>query len=484
MKKFLTVLTVVGAAGVLTGCSSEMNIKKENFINNIQSFQSEFDRMSKTQNSEIVTNALNKYILSVETPEEILINENENLNELNNDLKQFKDYPDTQQNKQINMFENSAVIDNEIVKDLNENNNIDDQNNEYNLEIENDNANNNQIENNDNEVSILYNLSEDISDSCDEFCQLKKQITDAIIETDNLIKKLQNNEISLTKEQRMFIDEQSKELKNLGDQLSNITTELSIHLSDLSSILNENGNNINDINLKYLILLNNLVNGNEMLQSGLSSLNMINQLFNLRVGFAGNNLNHILYGFKRNDEPAIFRDFYKDKNGNWTENNPNIEDKNEEILEQEPHLEETEISANGNSNKTIDSYKNKFLETNIDSYNNNLNNLDRFFNTALFDNQFMYGNRGGFPYNMYYGMNPYMNSQNTLNNAIDCVDCNKNTEYNDTNANSSNQEESQIQQKKRFKLSKNIDTYKDENEPTLKEKFSKIKSFFKFELER
>ena len=106
--------------------------------------------------------------------------------------------------------------------------------------------------------------------------------------------------------------------------------------------------------------------------------------------------------------------------------------------------------------------------TNIDTYaNNNLaNNIDTFFNTALFDNEFMYGKSG-------YGMNPYLPFQNynraygnNSANTINSIDTNYNTK--DMNNN----------QNRHHLFAKNIDTYKTDGS-TPKQKISNFKNRLK-----
>lgn len=497
MKKILTILTTIGIASIVSGCSS-MEIKKDRFVENFNDFHSNFNRFAKIEDASVVTQkALNKYAItlnsnanidlvesttskqlaedtqknsSLETNQAKGINDDkcdsdECNNSVNTDLKveeplQAIEEISNQMDKVEPLIENEELVEHEEI--INPDDSVDETNEDDYEESE--------------EISTLYNLTADIDDSCDEFCELKKQITDAIIETEDLIERLQNKEIELTREQRMFINEQSLQLKNLGKQLSNITTELSISLSDLNQILTDNGHNINDLNLKYLIVLDNLVNGNEMLQSGLSSINLINQMFNLQPAIAGNNPNRILYGFQNNNEPPVYKNYQLDENGNLVE---------KEISEDKMQSDTTVNNPTQNDekketdNQNIDSYKSNLLETNIDGYYNNMNNIDSFFNTALLDNQFMYGNRGGFPYynNMYYGFNP---NYNQGGRTINGVDDNKTTEYIEQEKEVSAPKEKQPLAKKKIKLTKNIDTYKDANEPTLKEKFAKMKSFFKF----
>ncbi|MBQ8615515.1 MAG: hypothetical protein IJ415_03000, partial [Clostridia bacterium] len=334
-------------------------------------------------------------------------------------------------------------------------------------------------------ISTLYSLSNDIEDSCDDFCELKEEITNAIIETQNLIEKVQSKELELTKEQRMFITEQSMQLKNLGRQLSNITTELSFQLSDLNQIMTANSDDIDTLNMKYLIVLDNLVNGNEMLQSSLSSLNLINQMFNAKSTLPPNNRGRILYGFQHNDNPPVLKDYYINENGEIVDNSNNADSSqtgNNSLENQESDNENTvEVENDGKSN--IDTYQNRALRTNIDSYYNinTPRNIDSFFNTALLDNEFMYGN-GAYGYGgvngMYGPANPYMNNytnyeHNNTNNGGDNLNNTQNREENVQNENTSNETK---KENKRIKLKKNIDTYKDENEPDIKTKLGNIKN--------
>lgn len=290
-------------------------------------------------------------------------------------------------------------------------------------------------ETNNNEISTLYSLSTDIENSCDDFCELKSEISEAITETENLIAKINNKEMELSKEQRLHLSEQAMQLKNLGRQLSNVTTELSLNLSDIYQIINENNAQNSNLSLKYLIVLDNLINGNEMLQSGLNSLNMINYMLN-------NNANgNIYYRHQENNNPPVEK--------NYTINNGEIT--------------ETE-------NTTIDTL-NSNPESNIDTYHSNMpNNIDSFFNTALFDNEFMYGNNG-----YGYGMNPYIMQYGQYEN-------NKNNQSNSVNKTQQTQDIEETKQetpketkKKKFKLQKNIDTYRDEKTPDLKTKINNFK---------
>ena len=92
----------------------------------------------------------------------------------------------------------------------------------------------------------------------------------------------------------------------------------------------------------------------------------------------------------------------------------------------------------------------------------------------------MYGNGYGANGGIYGANNPYMGRYGTYQyNKINGIDNNKYTQDSDTNENSHKKNK----EKKRIQLKKNIDTFKDENEPDIKTKLANIKDsitgFFK-----
>ena len=451
-KKIIPIVTLLGASALIVGINMPESEKKENISSHIDSFSQDVSNYVSA-NANLSATALNKYTLSLQ----------ENLDDIPSldALSSDKTETNNETPKTTTVDDNNNIKTSDEIDDYDYTENIDNENedNDGTQELEITPIEDEELS----QISTLYSLSNDIESSCGEFCELKEQISNAIIETQNLIEKVQNNEIELNNEQRLFITEQAQQLKNLGRQLSSITTELSFNLSDLSQLMKTNNQNIDNLSLKYLVVLDNLVNGNEMLESGLSSLNLINQMFNMRSsGAEPNNHGRILYGFQHNNNPPVIKDYYIDENGNVVENN--IKNENNENQEED-------VTKNAN----IDTYKNSNLTTNLDTYNNsNLNhNIDSFFNTALLDNEFMYGNNYG------YGMNGYANSymnhyQNYEKNTTSHGANQGNNTQNDVdNQNQTNQNN---KEKKRFKLKKNIDTFKDENEPSIKTKLGNIKN--------
>lgn len=491
MKKIIPILSLIGASALIVGASNLSKPKtSENFIHYFNSFQNDVSNFANID-TKLVSTALNNYALSLDAVvntensnycpattyqenAEILpdvhplpapelanktgLNDNTTINSPPSTADNAPLIDETPNNNINNTIKNATPDNLNINTDLNpvnENTSTNDDNN-------NDNINNEEnIEKDDEKVSTLYSLSNDITEGCDIFCQLKTELHNAIVETQALIEKVNNNEISLTNEQKLLITEQAQQLKNLGRQLSNSTTELALSLSDLNTIMQSNNQNLNDLSLKYLIVLDNLVNGNEMLHSSLETMRLMNQIFNINTdNIPSNNKGRILYGFQENNNPPVIKDYYIDENNNLQENNT-----------------ETNEKTTDNYEKTnIDTYKDRKLQSNIDTYqNSHVNrNIDTFFNTALLDNEFMYGNGNGgmygYGYNGYAG-NPYVNNYSNYErgNTNDSVNKDIDTQNKDTNMKNNSK-------RKKFKLTKNVDTYKDENTPNLKSKIDNIKS--------
>lgn len=482
MKKIIPLISLLGASALVVGISTTTkNEKKEGFIQHFNSFYKDVENINKIDTTQ-TSIAMNKYALKLSSQLNELSENNSQIMPLTNNDSTLDESINIEKLTDENQTENNAISNDDTTLLSNEEKSSEIINNNIvnNAEEQNNNENNEQTINQDiesnenteiiNQVSTLYNLSNDIEQSCDDFCELKEKLSDAILETQNLINKVQNKEIELTNEQRLFITQQAQQLKNLGRQLSSSTTELSISLSDLNSFISTDSSNMDALSIKYLVVLDNLVNGNEMLQSGLETVNLMNQMFNVSNGFIPpNNTGRILYGFQQNNNPPIIKDFLIDENGELKQNNANNQDTETNNINEETDQTDNEQTA-------IDTYKNTKLKSNIDTYGNtNLpRNIDSFFNTALLDNDFMYGNG----YNGMYGMaNPYMQGYTNYerNNAINGDNNLNNTQYNNNPENGTKQSNTKAE-KKRIKLKKNIDTYKDENEPDIKTKLGNIKN--------
>ncbi len=309
-------------------------------------------------------------------------------------------------------------------------------------------------------ISTLYYLTNDLEEYSEQYINLKTSLTEAITETESLLEKIKNNEISLTEEQSMMIATQSNQLKDLSKKLTRSTRELNLHLRDLNDIIQDG--DMDSLSLKYLLVLDNLANGNEMLENGLHSLQLINQLCNLNNRMPKLN-GQMMFGFQRNNQAPEFRNF-DIKEGQL------IEKENDNATENET-----------NQTNTLNNEQTNRLDRNIDTYRNTMHNIDTFFNTALLDNQFMYGNNGFNGYNSFYGTyNPYVynnmntnqpatqnqnNELNAKNNTINGVDSMQNTLNNE-----------KLNNKPKRGFVKNIDTYRTENTPSLSARFKNLKS--------
>ncbi len=455
-KKIIALLSMAGIVTALTGCSS---MKIENYKDNIYEFKQHIAEYAKLNTEKANKAVFNKYKMTVAAP-------------IDATLVNVESEQTTENNKENTIDETNKEVDQDI--NLNNKTDVDNDNLNKNLSLSENrdivNSNLSTLELKDKKlevekISTLYSLTDDINGECEDFANLKTDISNAIIETQNLINKINSKEIELTPEQRMLITEQSKQLKGLGRQLSHITTELSINLSDLANLMREKGD-LDDINLKYLVVLDNLINGNEMLENGLHSLSLINNMMNLSHSIPPNNGGRILYGYKRNNEPPVIRDYLIDENGKISENKNNLNNE----------------ATNTDNEKTTQDTN---LKANIDTYRSNRSNIDSFFNTALLDNEFMYGNNGyGYGYGpngmgMNYGggFNPYVENQYANNRENVANDINTNGVDNVNNTQNVENNSNAAQPKKKG-LKKNVDTYKDENTPNLVARFNKIKQNF------
>ncbi len=439
--------------------NANISSKDENNSNNLQ-YEQNTDIDDKITNSETIQD--DNLDTSIEQSE---LDNNNNIDSQESEQKNNDDIS-TEQNEQDNS--------NDVAPQQIEQNNTDSQNTDLtnpssdneNMKNENSNVAEDNEKTTDNSISTLYSLSNDIDAECDEYCKLKDSLTSAIIETNNLVGKLQDDTLSISEADRINIANQAEQLKHLCKQLAISTTELNIHLSDINKIFTSNNVNLDSLSLKYLLILDNLVNGNEMLHSGLNSLNLINRMYSEPL--RENELGRVSYGYRYNNEQPEYKSFSIDKDGK-------INEISDEKADNEDKMN-NEVDSNNNTKKgNIDTYIEPMLKTNIDTlYGNQRKNIDSFYNTALFDNEFMYGGNG-YGYNM-YGMNPYMNNAN--GNYIRENQNNNPAEQNSNNTRSSDTQSDSTQNKrkrKKFKLNKNVDTYKDENTPSPKARINNFR---------
>lgn len=537
MKKIISILTVIALPLTLCACNDDKEkavTSFDNYKRDIANFQNYFREYTNTNEQQLNKLTLNKYRLSLNLPNDInLLNQTEDKGNLTNnqtDYKQTSNNNDVSSNnvqqnelnttlddKNTNPEENNKDVldeqqptilpeteqpdtlpaENETNKSNFEttsgtNENLTEEDNSYSKQTENKNISNTNI-------STLYSLTNDVDYQCNQFCELKNQLTSAIVETQNLIDKVNNNEIELTNEQRMFLTEQSTQLKNLGKRLSNVTTELNFSVNDLSKIM-ANGGDIDELAMKYLLVLDNLNTGNEMLANSLYSLNMINQLMCLPAPMLGNNQGRILYGFKQNDQPPVIHDYIINNDGNLKENKQETTQQQNEQTENSASTTETPADTSTDVDNEIK--PRSWLTPNIDSYGNYRSNIDTFYNTALL-NRYLYGRNGfGYGYGNWggYGMpnaynyNPNIMSNGynptgtfagnnfNLNNTNDVPTATVREPNNTTNSVQNNliTQDNEVKRTpnkiRKFKINKNIDTYKNADTPTPKQRFAKIKN--------
>lgn len=391
-----------------------------------------------------------------------------------------------------------------------------------------------EVEQNFADEFTLYNLSSDIQENCDRYIKLKDDIMSAIEETETLLTKVKNKEITLNSEQRMMLYEQSKQLKDLGRDFTKITAQLSHNVDDLHQ-----NKDMSLMPLKYLVVLNNLIDGNEMMENGLHSLEQINHTF------YANRLNKlegkITYRYKKEGQPEVYKEFNLidgkleeiDKNnthnGNESQNddenvdnNTNENVQNNEIMpinettdnanlqnqaDEQNNQKKTEnnnlnteesnnsnLQTNENAENTNENLNAPNTNSNIDTFYPRYSNIDTFYNTARngYMNNFGYGYGAG--YGAGYGYNGFNNgvygngmaapigNNYGVDNALNTPNVvseqnNNNTNANETsieNNNSSNADKSTKRKKKGLK--KNVDSYKNKNTLTPAARIRAIKS--------
>ena len=318
-----------------------------------------------------------------------------------------------------------------------------------------------------------------------------------------------NGETSLSNEQKVYIKEQANCIKFLAETLEDLSEDVICCIDGCE--------NCNDDFEKtagqYLSLINNLETRINALNSAISSLQFINNISN--PFFFRANPNHIIYGYHYNSneqesDQYIYNNLDENndnQNINNTENN-NITNQDNNLTEDlnDENKDETIVEV---ENDNVDDTSNEDkpttfgLKSNIDTYAPTKRNIDTFFNTALYNNE--YNRYGGYGYGMPYGgygmpygggfgnpyganyLNPYNQELNSnLINRNELDKQNESPSITNTSAtietkNEDKNKTSKSFKTKRIKPNKNIDTFTqttvNSNVNTMGE--SKISNFFK-----
>ena len=352
-----------------------------------------------------------------------------------------------------------------------------------------------------NEETLTY-LDSALQETNAEYEQLKECLINAIKDTMDYLDQYKNNETELTNEQKLYIKEHSNSIKFLAETLENLSEELICVVDGCEDCDDEQFET--NVSL-YLNAINSLEERINVLQSSLSSLQLINNMANPyfyprfipKPNYVNSNDSVI-----DNDDNA---------NDNNTDNNLNDNTTNTEQNDDNTSTEQDttadignqEIDSDGSaeveqSTNTADEDEKPTtfgLKSNIDTYAPTKRNIDTFFNTALYNDNYMYGNSympygygGGYsmPYGNGYMANPYGNG---LNSNLVNRDVVENTSKQDNfcencgtaSVENNAPEDNKKTKKFRVKKAKNIDTYADvtvkSNINTMGE--SKISNFFK-----
>lgn len=449
------------------------------------------------------------------------------------------------------------------------------------------------------EQETINYLNDNLQQTNLEYQTLRETLIDAINETGEYLKKYQESKQELTEQEKLYIKEQSNNIKYLSNTLTRLNQEVIDCIDGCSDC-----EDCESLTNMYLLTIRNLESQIQALQTALISVQGINRTFMFN-GYGPTN--DIVYGlqFRRlplsptkpesntnnnlqtdtpeqdnqqndqlntsnnNDLNTDFNQLNKDKkddlnNINQAETNPELDiDTNDNIQNQanveslsqdtntnniekdtrdittnnvqqdnngidnninqtdcddidspesldlsnpegqtyntelnitdnQENSNEEEVSTdsieNGDldSDYNIDTMNNFGIKPNVDTYGPTNKNIDTFFNTALIDNDFMYGGGNGFnggygiPYGqMGYGYNNYnrgfnyMNHNQVADNGFNMPSYNTKDNYNNSLPTNPNN--------KRQKHSKNVDTYTEttieSNVNTMGE--SKLARFFK-----
>ncbi len=396
------------------------------------------------------------------------------------------------------------------------------------------------------EETINY-LDNSLNEANTEYENLRKTLIDAINQTTEYLKNCEENSEELTDEQKLYIKEQSNTIKYLASTLTSLNQEV-IKCMDGC----ENCEDYDKLTNMYIFAIRNLERQIQALQNSLMTIQTINGAFIFNE--QGFDNNEVVYGlhFGRIPYAPPKSDIEEDDTNNATDNNVaqdseitdnelnnddtiNTDEEDENILQTtKEDLDNTEDSKTSKSNKSndnssahispmdeleevdsesdnntestdedgtnIDTMNNFGIKPNIDTYGPTNKNIDTFFNTALIDNDFMYGGGGmhyggyGMPYGQagygYYN-NGYNQTYNRMNSNYNMMDHGFNTPSHELNNKDNNSLPTNPKNKK-MKRSKNVDTYTETTiEPNintmgksrlsdfLKDKFSNIRNKIK-----
>jgi len=340
-----------------------------------------------------------------------------------------------------------------------------------------------------NKDETINYLNETLIQTNIEYEELRKTLTNAIKDTMDYLDSYKNGDITLTNEQKIYIKEHSNSIKYLAETLEDLSEDLICCIDGCDDCDDEN------FELKasqYLSTINNLENRINTLNKAIESLQFINNIGNPYLFNRYVSRNHLINpnNTQENDtntEDNTAIEVEQSNNEQTKDTTTNSVDNN---LNTQYNVEENNNDLNIENSSNDEKPTTFGLKSNIDTYAPTKRNIDTFFNTALYDNEYMNGYGYGMPpygygtgYNMPYGQGyygqPYGNmgyNSNLINRSV------VENQYNNEQTDNSNQNNNTDKTKRiRVKRAKNIDTYNDttlqSNINTMGE--SKISKFFK-----
>lgn len=447
MNKYLKILMLSG--GLIGAIAPTANIDK-NIINN--DLGGVYNQVEKMQNILPRLSRLN-YKLNIDLNNAIEQGnvEQDSQNSINTDLNGITtNDTDNSLEPESNLEDNTKPLDNQSNVDFTA---TDEQGNEKVLTKD---------------ETINY-LNETLVQTNIEYEQLKTILTEAIKDTMDYLESYKNGETTLTNEQKIYIKEHTNSIKFLAETLEDLSEDVLCCIDGCNSCKDD----FDATAGQYLNLINDLESRINALSGAIASLQFVNIIRNPFYNPA-----HLYQNSNYQDENNEDVDeVTKDSENNMDNNldNTNTQD-----------VVDSDNSNNDNTPPTTFG-----LKSNIDTYAPTRRNIDTFFNTALYKNDYMQGYGYGMPYGGYgyggYGMpyggygQPYSNGLNS--NLFNRQLAQNNTSLQSPIANIDNEEDTEIYKtkRKRVKRAKNIDSYLEttvkSNVNTMGE--SKISRFFK-----
>ncbi len=248
-----------------------------------------------------------------------------------------------------------------------------------------------------NKDETINYLDQTLNQTNIEYEALKTTLSNAIKDTMDYLEAYKNGEKSLTNEQKIYIKEHTNSIKFLAETLENLSEDVICCIDGCEDC---DDDDFETTASNYLNIINQLETRINALNNAIASLQFINNITN--PFFFRINPNQIIYGYEYNsneenqDNETSLENNGDISNNSNNENNTDNNEKNDNVIEVENDKNNNEMNISNDDKPTTFG-----LKSNIDTYAPTKRNIDTFFNTALYNND--YNRYGGYGYGMPYG---------------------------------------------------------------------------------